>query len=963
MARLHPEPGHLSIASAPFDRLAMELEGDVYEDRLHRRLVAQDASPYRQLPRALVEPRHEGDCERLVAFARERELPLIPRGGGTSLAGQCVGSGVVVDTSRHMNLILEIDATGRWARVEPGVTAAQINAAAYKHGLQFGPDPSTANRATLGGMLGNNAWGPHAAVDGTTRDQVIALRAVLADGVTRAIGGDGPDDDSAPRRRDALRELIDTHAALLRERMPAPGSGLCSNNGYPLHHLLAGAPWNGAGPAFNEAVLFAGAEGTLGLVTEITLRLRPLRRERLLLCPHFDDLRNALRAVRPALDAGACAVELLDDRLLALTRDHPGQAANRFWLSGNPRAVLIVEFADGCAPGDLARRLAAAGARAVPVVEGGDVERAWALRRSGLGLLMGLGGERRPVSGFEDTSVPVDRLPGYIDAATRLFAEEGVDCVHYGSVALGLVHLRPLLNLGNADDRARYRRLLDGLAALVVAHGGVWSSKHGDGRLRAPWLERVLGVELTRAMGAVKALYDPDNRFNPGKIVAAPDPVGDLRATAGAGVELPATGLDWSDDRDLAAAAGRCHGAGACRKAVSEGGMCPSYQATREEMHSTRGRANLFQQALDAADPAAELAGSELHEALSLCLACKACRHECPASVDMARLKAEHLHQYGYRHGFGVAARAIGAFATLSALAARMPRLANALGRRPWLQRLAGIDGAPPALARESLDRWLARRVAPANGVGRGTVILALDPHTVYYEPRIGRAAIAVIERLGFRVCPTPCISAGRPAISQGRLQRARRELREWIRTVEHTGPADAPVIGLEPSELLTLRDEAPRLVGAARESRALAAGRRAVLFEEWLAGQGDALTEALPQNAPATGAVAVHVHCHGKAGGVTDAVLRALTALPGAEVELIAAGCCGMAGAFGYRRETAAVSRQVAELALAPAVRALPDDTALIAHGTSCRQQIERVTGRRALHPAEVVASVLGVE
>jgi len=946
---------------SPFNRLATTLDGDVHDDLARRRLAAQDASPYRVVPAALAEPRHEADCERVEARAGERGRAGRARGGGTGLAGQCVGEGLVVDTSRHMDAILDIDPEAATARVQPGVTAARLNAALAPHGLVFGPDPSTANRATLGGMLGNNAWGPHAPVDGTTRDQVIAIRAVLAGGTARALGP-GADAAEADRaRRGALARLLADHADAVRDAWPPRSTGLCSNTGYPLHCLLEGGLGEAGEASPNEAVLFAGAEGTLGLVTEITLRLRALRRERRLLCPHFDELSSALRAVRPALAAGACAVELLDDHVLGLTRDHPEQADNRFWITGRPAAVLLIEFADGAEPGNLAPRLLAAGASAVPEVTGPDIERTWALRRAGLGLLMGHTAARRPVTGFEDTAVPVERLPGYIGAVDRLMADEGVGCVHYGSVSMGLVHLRPLLDLATSEDRARYRRLLDRLAALVVAHDGVWATKHGVGRLRAPWLQRVLGDEAVAAMRAVKALYDPDTRFNPGKIVDPPDPLEDLRATAGAGTALPVTGLEWSDDRGLAAAAGRCQGAGACRKPVTEGGMCPSYQATREEMHSTRGRANLFQQAIDAADPAAELGGADLHAAMALCLSCKACRQECPASVDMARLKAEHQYQYGRRHGFPLTARAIGAFARLSALAARAPRLANALGRSRGLQRLAGLAGPPPALADAPLTKWLAART-PAPATPRGSVILALDPHTLFYEPQVGRAAVTLIEGLGFTVLTTACVSTGRPAISQGRLGRARDELRHWLRAVEATGPGNATVIGLEPSELLTLRDEAPFLVGAAWESRARAVARRALLFEEWLTAQSDALQEAgAGRNDPA-GPVAVHVHCHAKAQRVSEAVLKCLRLLPGAEVSLLPGGCCGMAGAFGHQRSTAAVSRQIAELALAPAIRELAPATTIAAHGTSCRQQIARVTDRRARHPAEIVARALGV-
>ncbi|MEX2576299.1 MAG: FAD-linked oxidase C-terminal domain-containing protein [Halofilum sp. (in: g-proteobacteria)] len=946
-----------------FTALRREFAGDIRTDELNRRLVAQDASPYRVVPAALARPRDADDCAALVAFARDHGVSLIPRGGGTGLAGQCVGAGVVVDCSRYMRSVRSIDPDQRTVTVEPGLTVSQLNVAVAPYGLTFGPDPSTVNRATLGGVVGNNAWGPHAPVDGTTRDQVVAAEAVLADGSSATFGSADSALANADRaRRERLAALVAEHGEAVWRALPPADAGLCSNSGYPLHALETAE-------GLNEARLLAGAEGTLALATALTLKLRPLRRERRVLCAHFARLADALGSVAMAREAGAGAIELLDAHLLELTRQHPEQAENRFWLRGTPEAVLLIEFADGREPGALATRLHGAGADVVPEVTGAEVERVWNLRRAGLGLLMGEPGPRKAVTGTEDTAVPLDRLVDYVAAADALAAREGTRFVHYGSVSLGLVHLRPFLDLNDPADQARYRRLLDAQALLVREHGGVLATKHGVGRLRAPWLEAMLGAPAHRAMRAVKSLYDPDGLFNPGKILDAPDPLTDLR---GGGAEIAGGGFHWSQERGLADAAGRCNGAGACRKEASEGPMCPTFQATREERDGTRGRANLFQQALAAEDPEAALAGDDLHAALSLCLACKACQYDCPARVDMARLKSEALYRRHERRKMPLAARAAADFVPLSALAARAPRIANALGSLAPVQRALGLERAPPKLARESLAAWVSRYGGMAGGAppARGAVILVQDPHTAWYEPGIGRAAIRVLEALGWRVHLTPPVSTGRAAISQGGLERARRELAEWTVWLESTceaAGADAPILGLEPSELLTLRDEAPDLVPSDWRPRIEALAGRALLFEEWLVGEwetaaGAATLEAARNREPDLGAVALHVHCHARALVGTEPARKALAALPGASVDVIAAGCCGMAGAFGYGRETAATSRAVAELALAPAVRALPDATTVVAPGVSCRQQIRHMTGRTALHPAEVVARALGL-
>ena len=657
-----PLPPAGSADSTAWSDLASRIDGEVLGDPLTRMLYATDASPYEKLPLGVVRPRHREDCIAIVLHAARHRIPLIPRAAGTSLAGQCVGKGLVVDVSRHMRGIVEIDVATCRARVQPGVILEDLNDALGNdalgndapgpHGLQFAPDTSTANRCMIAGMIGNNACGAYSIRHGTTRDHVIEIEAVLADGTLASFG---PLDGSAleaKRRLPTLEgriyrevfEIIDAHRELILQRYPRP-EVVRRNTGYALDVLARGRPWVRDGPTFNLARLLCGSEGTLALVTEATLRLVACASGRLLLCPHFDTLMGAMRGTLVAVRHGPAAVELIDRRILEETRQHLEQRDNRFWIEGDPEAVLIVEFQGEGREALEARALALIEdyrdeglGYAFPIVRPPLAGRVWDLRKAGLGLLMNRPGRRKAVTVIEDTAVALADLPEYVTRIQALMEKHGTRCVYYGHASVGLLHFRPELDLKDAVDRERFRSIAREVADLVAEYGGSLSGEHGDGRLRAPFVERMLGSEVHVLLKRVKSAFDPEGIFNPQKVLGAAPPLDrDLRAAIRRD-PVPAY-FDWHEDGGLLGAAERCNGSGACRKRAGRGTMCPSYMATVEETHGTRGRANVFRQLLTQADGRAALSDERLRVVLDLCLLCKGCKSECPASVDMARIE------------------------------------------------------------------------------------------------------------------------------------------------------------------------------------------------------------------------------------------------------------------------------------------------------------------------------------
>ncbi|MCI0666920.1 MAG: FAD-binding protein [Methylococcaceae bacterium] len=957
-------------------QLRRSIEGDVLTDRLARMLYATDASPYQQLPLAVVRPRHARDCAAILQFASRSRLPIIPRTAGTSLAGQCVGRGLVVDFSRYMNRIVEIDAQRRTAIVEPGVICDQLNQAVLEHRLLFGPNPSTSKYCAIGGMVGNNAWGIQSQRYGSTREHILELEALLSDGSPVVFG---PLASPEVQTKLALRNLegtiyrtlvgmIDENRALIQKSIPAP-DGIHRNTGYALDVLCACQPWESHGSPFNLAPFLCGTEGTLVLVTAVKVRLVPVPPDRSLLCAHFESLDDALRSVSKILVYRPAALEIIDRHILERTEQNTAQQENRFWLQGKPDAVLLIELhtdnIERAESVDQAIReiREQIPAYSVAVVTGPRIEQVWALRKAGLGLLMGMKGPLKAVTGIEDTAVPVAELADYVRAIKTLLRRHETDCVVFGPAGRGVLHLRPELDLNSDSGRKKYRAILESVADIVMDFGGSLSAKHGDGRLRAAFLERVLGSEIVSLLVQVKHAFDPSGILNPDKILGTLAPDSDLRETlrqSGSDADLY---FDWSRDGGFRAALQKCNGAGVCLQRQSTGNMCPSYMATREEQHGTRGRANILRQLLSSEQPNHH-DDQTIKEVLDLCIQCKACKTECPAGVDMARMKAEYLQIYNDRYGVSLRSRMIDHFAHLSRFGSHFPDLSNAVLEASWMHRLLGFhcDRRLPRLAAMPFSSWWSRRPIVKADQSRGSAVLILDVFNDYYEPDIAKAAVVVLEALGYQVLVTACLSFGRVQLSQGLLGKARRKLIAALDRLEPYAQQGLPIIGLEPSEILTLRDEAPDLFkdSAVREKIGLAA-KQTMLFEEFVLQNQNQVAARLLPGLPA-GHVLIHEHCHQKSLLGMGATLRALQLIPGAEVELIPSGCCGMAGAFGYQREHFSVSQKIAELALFPAIRNAPKGARIVATGASCRHQISDGLGLRAYHVAELFAEALGL-
>jgi len=956
--------------------LGGKIQGDLLSDRLSRMLYATDASPYQQLPLAIARPRHAQDCVTIMQWADRHRIPIIPRAAGTSLAGQCVGEGLVVDCSRYMNALLEIDAPRHRARVQPGLIRDELNDALRSHGLMFAPDPSTANRCTLGGMLGNNAWGLHALRYGSTRDHVVRTKAVLSDGAVVDFGPLEPETLRRKRQRTdregaivrTLFELIDRHHRHILNHYPAP-DGIARNAGYPLDVLARGAPWIEAGPPFNPASLLCGSEGTLALVTEIELRLVPLPRQPRLLCAHFRSLQEALHAVAVVMPEQPAAVELLDRHILDLTKANLTQQRNRFWIEGAPDAVLLVEFHGDATDADRSIETLIEALRrsrlgyTFRVVKPPQIDPVWSLRKAGLGLLMGMPGPRRAVTGIEDSAVAVADLPSYIRDIKAMLARYQTECVIYGPAGRGCLHLRPLLNLTLVSERKKFAAILDETADLVAHYGGTLSAKHGDGRLRAPFLEQLLGSEMVALMQRVKTAFDPAGLLNPHKILDSPPPVQDLRVASSPADAPLETVFDWRQDSGFEGAAQKCNGAAVCLKRADHGTMCPSYMASREEKDSTRGRASIFRQLLNSPNAGDLWSSDDLHEVLDRCLSCKGCRSECPANVDMARMKAEFLQHHHDRFGVPLRSTLIADFNQLSRWGSLLPQFTNALLEQRWLKRRFGFhpDRALPKLAKRRFSRRSDAEHSFRTPDPAADLLLLIDPFSEFYEPGIAAAAVTVLQRFGHRVQISPCLSLGRADISQGLLRRARKRITDAVEMLNPFAASGRPIVGLEPSELLTLRDEAADLVaGEAMRKKAQAVADRAVLFDEFLSREQKAADRPPLVRNDLPNTLLVHGHCQQKSLVGMQPTLAALALIPEIDVELIPSGCCGMAGAFGCEAEHYSLSLQIAELTLFPAIRQAPKHSLIVASGASCRQQIADGLGVRAWHPAEILAMAL---
>jgi FAD/FMN-containing dehydrogenase/Fe-S oxidoreductase len=929
--------------------LRREVAGDVRDDAYTRHLYAADASMFAVEPAAVAFPRDADDVAAAVGVAARLGVPIVPRGGGTSLAGQTAGGrGLVLDLSRHMTAIGQI--SGRRVRVEPGVVQEHLNRAARRHGLGFGPDTSTSNRATLGGMIGNNSSGSESIVHGTTIDHVLELEVVLSDGSRATFSA-----DSAPAS-DFERRLYDGVRAVLRDHAGAIASD------YPRHWRQSGGYRLDRLDPFDLSKLIVGSEGTLAIVTAATVRLIELPKAKMFAVGHFDSLLGAIAATGDALELGPSAVELIDRTILDLSRSKLEYRRLADRLEGDPEALLFVSFseADEEAVRDKLDRLERVwsnhnhGYAFLRAETAAEQDALTTVRKAGLGLLMAASeGRTRPAAFVEDTAVPPEHLVEYVERFQALLAARGLKAGFYGHCSVGCLHIRPYLDLSRPDQVELMRQVAGETVDLVAEFDGVNSSEHGDGRVRSPFNPRIFGDELYGAFKRVKALFDPQGILNPGVMVdAEPLGAGQLRDAEYPQPAPLATHFEFPEGT-MHAAADRCQRIGACRK-TGTGVMCPSYMATREEEHSTRGRANALVKALSQPDPAAALGGERLHEILDLCLECKACKSECPLSVDMATLKSEFLSQYNAVHGTPLRSRLFGSIRTLNRVGSATAPLSNAPVPRRLMEKVTGIDRRRPLprFARDTLVKWFDQkpRSAGSRTTTRGPVTFLADSFTTFTEPGVGRAAIELLDAAGYDVALESGGCCGRAAISKGLLDDARAKAEALT---ERLAGDDAVITGVEPSCLLTLREEHVQLLGGDR-----GVAGRVRLVEELLVEAIDDGALALRDLGPRR--IVFHGHCHQKALAGTAATVALLERIPGAEVVELDAGCCGMAGSFGFEAEHYDLSMRIGGMRLFPAVRQEPASTLVAATGVSCRQQIAHGTGRPARHPVQLVREAL---
>ncbi|MEX1122633.1 MAG: FAD-linked oxidase C-terminal domain-containing protein, partial [Balneolales bacterium] len=909
----------------------------VYDDELTRRLYANDASMYEELPVGVAFPKSKEDIRQLIQKAIKQKTHITARAAGTSLAGQTTGGGIIMDASRYMTNILEINTVEKYAHVQPGVIRDQLNREAGKLGLLFGPDTSTTNRCMIGGMIGNNSSGSYSIKYKTTRDNIIEVEAVLSDGSEVVFG---PVQKYELKKKLSLqtlegkiyREMLDlltSHKKEIRESYPHPEI-IRRNTGYALDKLCEMEPITSGGRPFNLAELLCGSEGTLAMTTSAKVNLVQADKHKVLLIAQFGSLDEALKSTVEVVKLKPSAVELVDNIILDATKGNTEQRRNRFFLEGEPRCLLIIEF-EGNDPNDLtdrAKKLQNELVRkrmgyAHPIITDPEkIGRVWELRRAGLGLLMGASTETKTPTFTEDTSVRVEDLPAYVRDFRKILEKHKTPCVFYAHASVGELHLRPAINIKSPNGVQTMKVMADEIADLVRSYRGSLSGEHGDGRARANQIGRVLGDDMIRLLKQVKTLWDPSNIFNPGKITDPKPMEADLRFSPEYKSPDVDTVFHWRAENGFAEALEMCNGAGVCRKKAESGGtMCPSYMATLEEKDSTRGRANVFRQ-IFATRQSEGYQSQEVKDALDLCLSCKACKTECPANVDMARMKAEFLNGWHAHKGISLSERFFGEPAKFYPLASKFHFLVNEVNKsRPGKEVLRWVLGIHPKrnlpeFSSQTFMEWYKHRGSGSVDNPDNKVVLLVDYFMNYHDMEIGKAMVMVLEKLGYQVLVIGPIESGRTHISKGLLPQARKIV---VKNVERLYPyaQNYPLIGQEPSEILTFRDESLDLCNDDQMDRALKVASQAYMFEEFI-NKHVSSEEVRRHFDGKQKEVHVHGHCHAKALVGIEPTMDMLTRTGYDPVDM-KTGCCGMAGSFGYEERHYDVSMNVGELKLFP--------------------------------------------
>jgi len=948
--------------------LKKRIEGDVRFDRYSRLLYSTDASIYQIEPIGVVVPRHKGDVQAVIEVANRLNVSVLARGGGTSLAGQTVGHSIVLDFSKYMKNVFEVNKEELWCRVQPGFVQDELNAHVRGMGLQFGPDTSTANRATIGGMIGNNSAGAHSLTYGKTLDHVIELTVLLSDGSEVVLKDLSAKTVESKSRADTLEgrvyheigRLAQQHKNEILARYPKIMRRV---SGYNLDEFIKPQP-------FNLSRMVVGSEGTLATVVEAKMRLVPKPKWTAMDVIHFYSDQEALECSQVVLQTAPYAMESTDKMILNLARGNIEQSRKLGFVQGNPDSLLMVEFAGETEEEVKAqvykleelRKREKIGYAATLAFKPEEVKTIWGVRKAGLGLLLGTRGDKKPIAFVEDAAVEPAKLPDFIKRFREIISGHDAVAGYYGHCSVGCMHIRPLINLKEQSEMHKMVSIADAICDLVLEFNGAMSGEHGDGLARSHFNAKLFGPALYDAFRRVKRAFDPKNLMNPGKIVDSPAMTESLKISPQYKTWEPQTTLDFAEQGGFVRAVEMCSGMGECRKKL-DGTMCPSYMGTLDEEHSTRGRANALRSVLSGKVPKEEFTGKRLHEVMDLCLECKACKAECPSNVDMAKIKYEFLDHYHRANGLPLRNRIFGGIETLNRLGSRLAPLSNWLANSSlnrWLMELfAGVDRRRPLpqFASETFEDWFRGHKAEGDGA-KGEVVLFHDTFNNFNTPNVAIAATRFLERSGYRVLLVEKRCCGRPMISKGMLTQAKENAAWNVDKLAPYADKGIPIVGLEPSCLLTLRDEYPEFL---RTDAAKKVAANSFLLEEFV--QREQAAGRLTINGSGNGRkLLLHGHCHQKALVGTAPTVAMLKAA-GFEVSEVDSGCCGMAGSFGFEKEHYDLSLTIGNRRLGPAVKAAGADVEIVAPGISCRQQIDHLAGRKAKHPAELLLEVLSDE
>jgi FAD/FMN-containing dehydrogenase/Fe-S oxidoreductase len=964
--------------------------GEIFTDKIMRTLYATDASAYREMPVGVVFPSSNQDIEKLITFARKHKVTLIPRTAGTSLAGQVVGAGVIVDVSKTYNEIIEINKEESFVRLQPAVVRDELNMALKPHGLFFGPETSTANRAMVGGMVGNNSCGSNSVVYGSTRDHLMEVHGYLSDGsfvsfknISRTAFYEKIEEISQKSISNRSLEdtlYLDIYTTLSQKenqdeiRNEFPKRSISRRNtGYAIDELLETAVFDEASKEeFNFCKLIAGSEGTLMFITELKLHVNPLPpKHQGVMAIHFNTIDESLRANLIALKYSPSAVELMDHYILECTKANKEQMANRFFVEGDPGAILCVEISRETREevDQLFIELKAELNKLnfgyhYPILYGDEIKKVWTLRKAGLGLLSNLPGDEKAVAVIEDTAVDVNDLPEFIHEFNEILTKNGMYSVHYAHAGSGELHLRPIINLKTVEGNAQFRLIAEEISTLVKKYKGSLSGEHGDGRLRGEFIKQQIGDKNYELIKALKKTWDPDNIFNANKIVDTPPMDEFLRYTPGQQTPEFKTMFRFRD-QDILQHAEQCNGSGDCRKSHLSGGtMCPSYMATHSEKDTTRARANILRETLTQSDKLNRFDSKEIKEVLDLCLVCKACKSECPSNVDMAKLKMEFMYQYQKENGVPLRSKMIGNYPKMNKLASMAPWGYNFIFKNKPLRKIANKivgfhpERSMPLLSNTTLEKWYKKNRTSAQSDKK--VYLFIDEFTNYNDVEIGKKAVALLRKLGYEVIVPEHVASGRSYLSKGMLDEAKALADKNVGLLADLVSDQIPLVGIEPSAILTFRDEYPELVSKDLAEKATKLAKNALMFDEFIANEIDAKRISSDLFKSGKRLIKLHGHCQQKAVSSLVYTKKMLTLPKGYEVQLIPSGCCGMAGSFGYEKEHYDISMKIGELVLFPTVRSQAQDVIIAAPGTSCRHQIHDGTGKNAQHPIEILFEAL---